>query len=1412
MLAQVLQGYQPYLPFFLIGSIALAVIAVFLLMVMGRKAVDQARKRQALSRSPDPRPSFAQRLSGVGTRWQRFKAWVKGLFSRWGWNPTDDCAMSFRQTLSILKTYLPGRHPEYALPWFMLVGSEKSGKSEILTDVDLELPLGKPTYSVDSEISGVSWTFFDRGVVLEVNGESFLDDDKAISDDASWTRLLRLLNRFRARRPLDGLVITIPAGELYGSSRLGEAEILERARHMYTKLWKMQAILGMRLPVYILVTKCDLIPGFKSFATEVPAESQGDMFGWSSPYAMDATYNTGWVDDIFDHLHRSINRLRAGIFAQGHARRERDGILLFPLEFMTLRDSVGAYLNGIFRESAYHESFFLRGIYFSGKAVTQDGVALTARGVLEDTQVRAQGLDEKQARKEHGIFLRDLFDKKIFQEGALAKPVRRVLISTSRLLNFSKAAAALVCAGWLFGIFQNYKDLEVGNQTLMPSLKRINSAMEGIEQQGGYSDTQQFRDFLNQQASSILDGFANLSPVSSFSFFMPSSWFSPLDDRIQNSYAIAYDHVILPSFYSALLKRIEHTVSVGQIEYKNDLRKPFINPVQSPSYGLLSDYVRDITDIEKYVAIFNDLDVSSNIQDIGRLVKYLFGQDLPKGFFSHSQYYEGALSRIVDRNIDLSQFRVLAGQKMGVLFKNFIDSAFDVHKNFPLFEKVQNDIDHWTHTGALSHMHAMDLRKLTQNTVAVADIISSGDLSWIDHTSFEPSVSYAQMLQDITASHLLGGDLAKEMTRLADAAFSKFKLTLSDLKTRVTGPFFTIVDNHLVGEPSEGLIRVIDALSEFLAEKFMEPINSQNLVTKLEPGKLLFWDETALIQAEDVVDAYNEFIATRLPGTLEGLQNLFRIVGRNGTRDRVTALVAQAQTFQQQPAELVGFSSREILQSQVQNVAAATPHFTKLLGMFEASAYVEGSVALRELLVKQNYGILERIEKLLEADNLYNGRDEAFEWWDGSPMVGIKAFGVHGIGDMRTYLTAQRFQIAYLAKDMAEPILTLLSLGYLEDVPYDLPLATRWSKIASVLTDYDKQSPGNSLKLLEQFLTYDINELSIENCDLGDFDGFDADGDYFLEVRNRYAVTLMNRCEALRGHRAVERYNRAASFFNINLAGRFPFTKDAGRSTTFEADPADVETFFQIYDSLNKKDRQIILETSRLAGAQDSLTEFMNKVDSVRPLMLASLDRGMKDQVPHIDIDVSFRTNRDEEIGGDKIIDWSMDFGTNQIDFRGRDASGRWQVGAPVDVSLKWAVDSDSVPVADPRNPALEVVGTKALFSYRGRWSLIRLLREHATDQSVMDRSKNPDPQVLQFLVPTAYNKSCYQGEPPLAMDRKSQSARVYCQIDMHIPITAEPDAATGISLKEVRHLGAPRFPYEAPVVDAVPSKRLRRN
>ena len=1415
MLAQVLQGYQPYLPFILIGALALAVIAVILLVVMGRKMVKQARKRQALARPPGARATMGERFHKARGRWGRFSLWIRNLFSRWRWDPADDLALTFKQTLNVLKTYLPGRHPQYQIPWFLMIGSDKSERSDILKDVDLELPIGRPEYTVDADLAGVHWSFYDQGVVLDVDGRLFLDDHEVSNDKEAWTRLLRLLNKYRAKRPLDGIVLTLPADEIVGRDRLSKEDISQRARHIYAQLWKLQSITGMRVPVYVVVSKCEAIPGFKSFIAETPDLSQNEIFGWSSPYAAEAAFSSSWVNDMFSQLHRSLNRIRSSLFTEGGVKDGRDGALLFPVEFLTLRSGLENYLTGIFKESSYHESFFLRGVYFSGKASPLDEDAVAYRGVFAASHASAAtAAPDSLKTPQRFVFLRDLFEKKIFQEYALARPIHRVLVSTSRLLNFAKVASAILAVVWTYGIFHSHNQLTEGNHTLVPALSRVDHALQGISQRGGYSDTPRFRAFLTQQAESVLAGFTSLDPVKSWSFAMPTSWFSTLDQQIQSAFTIAYNHVVFPSLYSALLKRVEETTSVQYIDYaSNGGMRSYTNPSFAPTFKTLNHYVQDTIALEYNIDVFNNLGATQNVKDLGKLVKFLFNKDLPKDFYDHSDYYKNALAKVMDRDIDLFQFKVMAGQKLGILFRNFLEDSFNVRANFPAFIKLQEHLALFANLGGLRTLDDQSVRQTTEEAIAVADIISGGSLSWVDRFSFEPSPDYTNMMNDISVSRLLGLDMAAQMSRIADEEFTKFKLKLSDFKSLLTGPFLAIRENHIVSEPSSGLVNLIDAMTTFLNEPFMHRSRQRFLTTKVAPGKLLFWDEPTLIRATDMADHFNSYLNQRLSQAPGVLQGIFKVIARHSTKKKISSLIAEAQIFHEQPMNLVGFGAREILHSQVQNITTATPHFTKLLGLFTDGGFVAKSSALRELLVKQNYGILEKIEKLLDVDNLYNAREEAFEWWEGAPMVGLKAFGVHSISDMHKYLTAQRFRIQFLAKEMAEPILTLLSLGYLEEVPYQLPLVLKWSKIAGVLEDYDSQSPGNSLKNLEKFLSYDINEISLNNCEVEgiDYDDFDAAGDYFLEIRNRYFRSLYNRCESLAGHNAINRFNRAASFFNVNLAGRFPFTKDAGTTSTAEADPADVQTFFQLFDSLNQRDLEAIARASRFANAQDSLQEFIRKVESVRPIMLASLDQGMKKQIPEVSLDIHFRTNRDQEIGGDKIIDWAIDFGERRIDYRGQNNKTAWHVGAPVDVSFRWALDANNIPIADPQSPNLEVFGSKAVFSYRGRWSLIRLLREHATPTSTYNVSESPGPQILSFVIPTAYHQSCYQGKPPLLMDRKSESARVYCQLSLHIPVTDEIDADSGISAQRAQQLAVPRFPYAAPVVDRLKLKKRRR-
>src|SRR3546814_9248407 len=95
------------------------------------------------------------------------------------------------------------------------------------------------------------------------------------------------------------------------------------------------------------------------------------MLGWTCPYSLEAQYTSSWVDEIFTFMNQSLHELRAEIFTESKAKEGRDGTFVFKVEFNKLKENLGLYLNNIFKETTFHESFFLRVVYFCGDSGNQ---------------------------------------------------------------------------------------------------------------------------------------------------------------------------------------------------------------------------------------------------------------------------------------------------------------------------------------------------------------------------------------------------------------------------------------------------------------------------------------------------------------------------------------------------------------------------------------------------------------------------------------------------------------------------------------------------------------------------------------------------------------------------------------------------------------------------------------------------------------------------------------------------------------------------------------------------------------------------------------------------------------------------------------------------------------------------------
>lgn len=181
----------------------------------------------------------------------------------------------FKDALYTLKTsrqYLGrGARSRNELPWYLLIGQPGSGKSALLAANGLR----RPPDHVQSASPGASaycdWFFADQGVLMESAGRYLGQPDRVV-DAAGWSTLLGLLKSRRRVRPLNGVVVTLSVDTLLGSN---EHDLERHARHVHSRLQDIQQTLHIDIPVYLVLTHADHIPGFTAFF-DTPQDSTAE--------------------------------------------------------------------------------------------------------------------------------------------------------------------------------------------------------------------------------------------------------------------------------------------------------------------------------------------------------------------------------------------------------------------------------------------------------------------------------------------------------------------------------------------------------------------------------------------------------------------------------------------------------------------------------------------------------------------------------------------------------------------------------------------------------------------------------------------------------------------------------------------------------------------------------------------------------------------------------------------------------------------------------------------------------------------------------------------------------------------------------------------------------------------------------
>ena len=242
-------------------------------------------------------------------------------------------------------------------------------------------------------------------------------------DKDEWQKFLSLLVRFRKKEPLNGLVVTVAADQLLQE---GASSLENAGKSIRRRIDELMRVLGAKFPVFIMVTKCDLIQGAVRFCDRLEEPSLHQAMGCLNA-KLTVDMDTFCKDSV-DEIGERLKELRLLMLNQSRTKGKTadPSLLLFPQEFEKIESGLAAFIRGAFQENPYQETPIVRGVYFSSGR--QEGTPyshfLNELGLIGEKEV-LPGTNR-------GLFLHDFFstilpgDRKLFAPTQKDHPMESV--------------------------------------------------------------------------------------------------------------------------------------------------------------------------------------------------------------------------------------------------------------------------------------------------------------------------------------------------------------------------------------------------------------------------------------------------------------------------------------------------------------------------------------------------------------------------------------------------------------------------------------------------------------------------------------------------------------------------------------------------------------------------------------------------------------------------------------------------------------------------------------------------------------------------------------------------------------------------------------------------------------------------
>lgn len=341
------------------------------------------------------------------------------------------------------------------LPWYLFIGPSGAGKTTLLANSQINFILSKQFK--DKNLKEITpsdccdWWVTRDLVLIDTPGAYLIPKEKnshrqlkrSSLHNILWINLINLIKKNRPKKnPLNGVVIALHLPELIKQQQTEKNSSLY---HIKERIIELREKFGNQLPFYLVITKCDLLPGFLEFFGDSGSDELTQPWGITLPALKD---NEKIIDVFSNRFNALIKRLNKQLIWRLHQERDsksRPFIKDFPLQMERLKETLSQFLKSLNISNLHLQSVYLT-------SALQQSVEISS----SSTDNRQLTQHQFQAIHQLNIPIRSYFIRQLILQAILPANDQQIIHANAKniwhnRIAYTAAISTIVTAAFLLG-------------------------------------------------------------------------------------------------------------------------------------------------------------------------------------------------------------------------------------------------------------------------------------------------------------------------------------------------------------------------------------------------------------------------------------------------------------------------------------------------------------------------------------------------------------------------------------------------------------------------------------------------------------------------------------------------------------------------------------------------------------------------------------------------------------------------------------------------------------------------------------------------------------------------------------------------------------------------------------------------